>query len=144
MAQFLDCKSPCFCFVLFLFILNQYLHHKSWPLNLEYIVSFYLMLLPSLSLSISICLSAFPEGKVGQWAKCFFGTGMGSKGKRQRGRGTSIHSPIILYSWSTMCFYYLKHSPSKESLILSHCEAIICGAISTEAKNSPICELLII
>lgn len=90
-------------------------------------------LLPSLPLffHLSLCIS---WGKSRTAGRVFFGAGMGSEGKRQRRKKASIQSPIILYSWSPMCLYYLKHSPSRESSILSHCEAIIWGAISTEAK----------
>lgn len=87
-----------------------------------------------LSVSLSICLFAFPEGKAGQWAECFLEPAWEAKAKGRGEKKASIQSPIILYSWSPMCFYYLKHSPSTESSILSHCEAIIWGAISTDAK----------
>lgn len=76
---------------------------------------------PSLFLSLSICLFAFPVGgklDVRQSELFFFFRSLHGREKqkieRKEGEGTKpFHSPpIILYSWSTMCFYYLKHSPS--------------------------------
>lgn len=117
--------------------------HKSYngpkPLNIsfsvvvEILVPFLSSLLSqSLSLHLSLCISWGKSWTVG---RVLFGVGMGSKGKGRQ-KKASIQSPIILYSWSPMCFYYLNYSPSTESSILSHCEAIIWGAISTEAKKS--------
>lgn len=64
--------------------------------------------LPTPLAHLSLCISWWKSRTVG---RVFFGASRLSKGKSLK-KKTSIHSPIILYSWSSMCFYYLKHSPS--------------------------------
>lgn len=70
---------------------------------------------PSLSASPSVSLHFLREKlDIGQSA---FWSWHG-KQKQRRTKKASIHSPIILYSWSPMCFYYLNYSPSTESFSL--------------------------
>lgn len=87
----------------------------------------------SQSLSPSVSL-LFLREKLDSGQSVFWSQHGKRRQKAEEKKKASIQSPIILYSWSPMCFYYLKHSPSTESSILSHCEAIIWGAISTDAK----------